>query len=96
MAKKVKGIRGCKSRRAIARECERQGADVFEGSSHTRIKTEQGASGFSRGSRKMPNHIRASLIKQLIAIGIAVFIFGCFASQIVQEILGVDLSYLLK
>ena len=96
MAKKVRGIRGCKSRRAIARECERQGAKVFEGSSHTRIKTEQGASGFSRSSRKMPNHIRASLIKQLLAIGIVLFMFGCFAINFVQSVLGTDLSYLLK
>ena len=96
MAKKVRGIRGCKSRRQIARECERQGAEVFEGSSHTRIRTEQGASGFSRGSRKMPNHIRASLIKQLIAIGIVLFVFGCLAMNTIQTVLGTDLSYLIK
>ncbi len=96
MAKKVRGIRGAKSRRDIKRICAKQGAEVFEGSSHTRIRTPIGATSFSRSSRKQPNHIRVSLIKQLIAIGIVVFAFGCFATQFLQATLGVDLSYLIK
>ena len=72
MAKK-KSVRQCKNRRDFIRVSERQGADVTEGSNHTKISTSKGASFLSRGSGEYNPRYRSAVVKQLLLLGLKAF-----------------------